>query len=175
MASTDDRFETRAIHVGQDPDPTTGAVVVPIYATSTYAQASPGEHKGYEYSRTANPTRNALEVALASLEGAGADGGAIATASGMAATTLVAWLASPGDSVVIPNDAYGGTHRFFTNVTAGSGVDVRIVDPVDVGALEAAITSDTKLVWIETPTNPMMRVGDIGAASELAHAAGALL
>ena len=171
----DDRFETRAIHAGQDPDPTTGAVVVPIYATSTYAQARPGEHQGYEYSRTDNPTRHALEAALASLEGAGPDGGAIATASGMAATALIAWLLSPGDSVVIPDDAYGGTHRFFTNITANTGVDVTVVDMTDSSALESAIGDSTKLVWVETPTNPLMRVVDLTAVNEIAHASDALV
>ena len=167
----DDRFETRAIHAGQEPDPATGAVTVPIYATSTYAQDKPGQHKGYEYSRTDNPTRHALEAALASLEGVGPDGGAIAASSGMAATALIAWLLAPGDAVIIPDDAYGGTHRFFTNITAPTGVEVAVVDMTDLGALEAAITSSTKLVWLETPTNPMMRIVNLAAVNELAHAA----
>ncbi|MDH3730410.1 MAG: aminotransferase class I/II-fold pyridoxal phosphate-dependent enzyme, partial [Acidimicrobiia bacterium] len=172
---TDDRFETRAIHAGQEPDPATGAVTVPIYATSTYAQDSPGEHKGYEYSRTDNPTRHALEVALASLEGAGPDGGAVAASSGMGATALIAWLLSPGDGVVIPDDAYGGTHRFFFNVAAQSGIEVSVADMTDRAALEAAVTDATKLVWVETPTNPMLRVVDLAMVNEVAHGAGALV
>ncbi|MEE8331582.1 MAG: cystathionine gamma-synthase [Acidimicrobiia bacterium] len=172
---TDDRFETRAIHAGQEPDPTTGAVTVPIYATSTYAQDKPGEHKGYEYSRTDNPTRHALEVALASLESAGPGGGAVAASSGMAATALVAWLLSPGDGVVIPDDAYGGTHRFFYNVAAQSGIEVAVADMTDRAALEAVITEATKLVWVETPTNPMLRVVDLAMVNEVAHAVGAMV
>lgn len=117
------RFETRAIHVGQDPDPATGAVVVPIYATSTFAQDAPGRHRGYEYSRTDNPTRRALEDALASLEGASPEGGAVATVSGMAGTALVGYLLGPGDHVLLPDDAYGGTFRFFARVLAGHGVE----------------------------------------------------
>lgn len=172
---TDDRFETRAIHAGQEPDPATGAVVVPIYATSTYAQARPGQHKGYEYSRTDNPTRHALEVALASLEGAGPHGGAVAAASGMAATALIAWLLAPGDGVIIPDDAYGGTHRFFTNITAATGISIDVIDMTDAAALRAAITPATKLVWVETPTNPLLRIVDLAMVSEVAHGAGALV
>ncbi len=172
---TDDRFETRAIHAGQEPDPTTGAVTVPIYATSTYAQDRPGQHKGYEYSRTDNPTRHALEAALASLEGAGQDGGSVAASSGMAATALIAWLLSPGDGVVIPDDAYGGTHRFFYNVAAQSGIEVAVADMTDRAALEAVMTEATKLVWVETPTNPMLRVVDLAMVNEVAHAVGAMV
>jgi cystathionine gamma-synthase len=109
------------------------------------------------------------------LEGAGANGGAVATASGMAATALVAWLLKPGDGIVIPDDAYGGTHRFFTNITAGTGIDVAVIDMTDAAALEAAVTPATKLVWVETPTNPMMRVVDLAAVAELAHNRGALV
>lgn len=169
------RFETRAIHSGQDPDPTTGAVVVPIYATSTYAQDAPGHHRGYEYSRTANPTRAALETALASLEGAEPDGGAVATASGMAATALAGYLLTPGDHVLLPDDAYGGTFRFFSKVLAEHGVEWSATDMTDPGGLRAAIRDETKLVWVETPTNPLLRLVDIRLAAEAAHDAGAML
>ncbi|MBT8217908.1 MAG: cystathionine gamma-synthase [Acidimicrobiia bacterium] len=168
------RYETIAIHAGQDPDPTTGAVVTPIYATSTYAQEAPGVGE-YEYSRTDNPTRTALQAALAALEGAGPDGGAVATASGMAATALVGYLLKPGDHIVVPNDAYGGTYRFFARVLGEQGVDWSVVDQTDLAAVEAAIGPATRLVWTETPTNPLLRVVDIGAIAEIAHAAGARL
>jgi len=170
------RFETRAIHAGQDPDPATGAVVVPIYATSTYAQAAPGEHTGYEYSRTDNPTRTALQVALASLEGVdeGSDGGCVATASGMAATTLVGYLLKPGDHVLLPDDAYGGTFRFFAGVLGEQGIAWSSADLTDLEAVQGALRPETKVVWIETPTNPLLRIVDIAAVSTLARAAGAL-
>ncbi len=136
------KFETIAIHAGQDPDPATGAVVTPIYATSTYAQEAPGE-AAYEYSRTDNPTRTALQTALAALEGAGEDGGAVATASGMAAVALLGYLHKPGDHVVIPNDAYGGTHRFITRVLSRQGVEWSVVDQTDIGAMAAAMRPET--------------------------------
>jgi cystathionine gamma-synthase len=169
------RFETRAIHSGQDPDPATGAVVVPIYATSTYAQDAPGRHRGYEYSRTANPTRTALETALASIEGTEPDGGAVATASGMAATALSGYLLTPGDHVLLPDDAYGGTFRFFSSVLANHGVEWSATDMTDPGGLRAAIRKETKLVWVETPTNPLLRLVDIRLAADAAHEAGAML
>jgi cystathionine gamma-synthase len=171
------KFETRAIHSGQDPDPTTGAVVVPIYATSTYAQAAPGEHAGYEYSRTDNPTRTALQEALASLEGVaeGAGGGCVATASGMAATALLGYLLRPGDHLVIPDDAYGGTFRFVARVLGEQGVAWTAADLTDLDGLTAALRPETRLVWVETPTNPMLRVVDMGAAAAAAHSAGARL
>jgi cystathionine gamma-synthase len=170
------RFETRAIHAGQDPDPTTGAVVVPIYATSTYAQSAPGEHSGYEYSRTDNPTRTALQEALASLEGVpeGSGGGCVATASGMAATALVGYLLRPGDHVLLPNDAYGGTFRFFSRVAGEQGIAWSAADLTDRAAVEAALRAETKVVWVETPTNPLLRVVDIATVATLAHGAGAL-
>ena len=168
-------FETRAIHVGQDPDPTTGSVIVPIYATTTYAQEAPGVHRGFDYARTVNPTRSALEAALASLEGAGPDGGAVATASGMAAIALTGYLLTPGDHVILPGDVYGGTYRFFAGVLAGAGVEWSAVDLTDRHAFAASLRARTKLVWVETPTNPMMRVVDVAAVAELAHAAGALV
>lgn len=169
------RFETRAIHAGQEPDPATGAVVVPIYATSTYAQSAPGEHAGYEYSRTDNPTRTALQEALASLEGVaeGSGGGCVATASGMAATALVGYLLHPGDHIVIPDDAYGGTFRFVARVLGEQGVAWSAVDLTDPAALAAALRPETRVVWVETPTNPLLRVADIGAVATAAHTVGA--
>ena len=166
-------FETIAIHAGQDPDPATGAVVTPIYATSTYAQEAPGVGE-YEYSRTDNPTRTALQIALAELEVAGTDGGAVATASGMAATALVGYLLKPGDHIVFPNDAYGGTYRFFARVLGEQGIQWSVVDQTDLDAVAAAVQPATRLVWTETPTNPLLRV-DIGAISEIAGSAGARL
>ena len=169
------RFETRAIHAGQDPDPATGAVVVPIYATSTYAQSAPGEHAGYEYSRTDNPTRTALQEALASLEGVeeGSGGGCVATASGMAATALIGYLLRPGDHIIIPDDANGGTFRFVARVLGEQGVAWDAADLTDPAALAAALRPETRVVWVETPTNPLLRVVDIGAVTAAAHAAGA--
>jgi cystathionine gamma-synthase len=169
-------FETKAIHVGQEPDPTTGAVVVPIYATSTYAQSGPGEHSGYEYSRTANPTRSALGSALAALEGVDAvsGGGAIITSSGMAAMSLIGELLRPGAHVIIPNDAYGGSYRLVARVWAGRGITFDAVDQTDVGAVAAAIRPETGLLWIETPTNPLLRVVDIAALCAIAREAGVL-
>lgn len=171
---TDDRFETRAIHVGQEPDPVTGAVNVPIYATSTYAQDAPGEHRGYEYSRTDNPTRHALEVALASLEGVQPEGpgGAISAGSGMAATALLGYLLKPGDHLVLPTDAYGGTFRFFARVLAEHGVEWSAADYTSPEGLAAAMRPNTKLVWIETPTNPMLRIVDLERTIAAAHAEG---
>ncbi len=163
------RFETDAIHAGQDPDPTTGAVTVPIHATSTYAQDAPGEHRGFEYSRTGNPTRTALETALATLEGADVEmgGGAVATASGMAATALVGYLLRPGDHVLLPDDAYGGTFRFFTKVLAEQGIDWSAVDVTDARLVETALRPETKLVWVETPTNPLLRIADLERLGDL--------
>jgi cystathionine gamma-synthase len=165
-------FETDAIHAGQEPDPTTGAVVTPIYATSTYVQEAPGKHGGYEYSRTANPTRTALATALAALEGGS---GSIITSSGMAATTLIGSLLSPGDHVVIPDDAYGGTYRYFARVLTTHGVDFDPADLTTVDGLTAAIRPNTKLVWVETPTNPLLRIADIEALTEVAHGTGAFV
>ncbi len=174
---SEDRFETIAIHAGQDPDPTTGAAVVPIYATSTYVQAAPGDHKGYEYSRTDNPTRTALQTQLAALEGVapGTDGGCVATSSGLAATSLVGHLLEPGDHVVLSNDVYGGTFRLFAQVLTGHGIEWSAVDLTDVDALRSAIRPRTRLVWIETPTNPLLRIVDIERVVEIAHTAGAMV
>ncbi|MFB6353839.1 MAG: cystathionine gamma-synthase [Halobacteriales archaeon] len=169
---TDDRaFETRAIHAGQPPDPRTGAVMPPIYATSTYAQDAPGEDRGYEYSRTGNPTRAALEANLASLEG-GAHGRAYA--SGMAAIDAVCHLLSAGDHVVCGDDVYGGTRRLFTQVYERHDLRVDYVDTTDPRAVADACRAETELVWVETPTNPLMRVVDVAALSDIAHDHGAL-
>jgi cystathionine beta-lyase/cystathionine gamma-synthase len=162
-------FETRAIHEGQEPDPATGAVIVPIYQTSTYVQERVGVHKGYDYSRTANPTRTALERCLASLEGA-AHG--LAFSSGMGATTTIFHLLAPGDRVVSVNDVYGGTYRLFTKVYEPKGYEIQWAAPDS--PLEEAIDERTRLVWIESPTNPLLAVVDVEAAAAAAHSAGAL-
>ncbi|MCW2749800.1 MAG: cystathionine gamma-synthase, partial [Aeromicrobium sp.] len=167
-------FATRAIHAGFDPDPQTGAVNVPIYASSTFAQDGVGGMRGgYEYARTGNPTRTALEANLAALEG-GAYGRAFS--SGMAATdcALRAML-RPGDHLVIPNDAYGGTFRLIDKVFSHWGITYTVAAVNDLDAIRAAVTPVTKLIWIETPTNPLLNVGDIAATAEIAHAAGAKL
>lgn len=163
------RFDTEAIHVGQEPDPQTGSVTVPIYATSTFAQEGPGQHRGYEYSRVANPTRTALEEVMACLEQTGPDGGALATASGMSATALIGYLLRPGDHIVLPHDAYGGTFRFFVQVLGEQGIETSAVDLSDANQLEAALTPKTRLVWMETPTNPRMAVIDIAAVAQISH------
>ena len=166
-------FDTRAIHAGQEPDPTTGAVVVPIYATSTYAQQSVGVHSGYEYSRLGNPTRSALEVALAAVEG-GTRG--LAFASGLAAEdTLLRAVCRPGDHAVVPHDAYGGTYRLFDRVHEPWGLTYSSAPISDVAAMRAAIRSETSVVWLETPTNPLLGIADIAALAAVAHEAGALL
>ena len=157
---------TLAIHGGQSPDPTTGAVMPPIYATSTYAQSSPGEHQGFEYSRTHNPTRFAYERCVASLEG-GTRG--FAFASGMAATSTVMELLDAGSHVVAMDDIYGGTYRLFERVRRRTaGLDFSFVDLTDLAALEAAITPATRMLWIETPTNPMLKIVDIAAVAAIA-------
>ena len=164
---------TLAIHGGQAPDPTTGAVMPPIYATSTYAQSSPGEHTGFEYSRTQNPTRFAYERCVAALEG-GSRG--FAFASGMAATATVLELLDSGDHVIAMDDLYGGSYRLFERVRRRSaGLDFSFVDLTDPAAFEAAITSKTKLVWIETPTNPMLKIVDIAAIADIARKRGLLV
>lgn len=164
-------FNTRAIHAGQRPDPDTGAVMPPIYASSTFAQDAPGEHRGYEYSRTGNPTRAALEANLASLE-SGAYGRAFA--SGMAAINTVLNLLDAGDYVVVGEDVYGGTHRLFTQVYEDYDLAFDFVDTTDRDAVADAISPATELVWLETPTNPLMQVVDIAEVAEIAHEYGAL-
>ena len=163
---------TRALHVGQGPDPSTGAVVVPIHLATTFAQESPGRHKGFEYSRSGNPTRGNLEECLASLEGATHG---LAFSSGLAATTIVMLLLDPGDHVVFTEDVYGGTFRLFDKVFRRYGLTFTAVDPTDPDAVAAAMTDRTRLVWLESPTNPRLRVVDIDAVSELVHGAGALM
>jgi cystathionine gamma-lyase len=173
MSNSVQGFSTRAIHAGQEPDPTTGATIVPIYATSTYTQAAPGEHKGYEYSRSGNPTRTALETALAALE-EGERG--LAFASGLAATTAVlAALLRPGDEVAASADLYGGTFRLLDKVFTPWGLTARYTDDPSPAGFETIITPKTKLVWIETPTNPLLQILDIAAIAEIAHKHGAKL
>jgi cystathionine gamma-lyase len=165
-------FSTRAIHAGQDADPATGATVVPIYATSTYTQEGPGQNKGYEYSRSGNPTRTALETCLAALEG-GERG--LAFASGLAATMGVfGGLLKPGDEVAAAADLYGGTFRLLERVMKPWGLVARYTDDPSLAGFEKILTPATKIVWIETPTNPLLQVLDIAALAEMAHKKGAL-
>src|SRR5262245_7202704 len=166
-------FETRAIHVGQEPDPATGAVTTPIYQTSTFAQEGVGVHKGYDYARSANPTRTALEECLASLEGAS---WGHAFSSGIGATTTVMHLVDPDQRVVCFNDVYGGTYRMFSQVSEPKGYRFTYLTPAqlsDPATLAEHLDGDAALVWIETPTNPLLNVVDIRAVAETAHAAGA--
>ncbi len=165
------KFSTRAIHAGQEADPTTGATIVPIYATSTYTQNAVGEHKGYDYSRSINPTRSALETQLAALEQARY---CSAFASGMAATSAVMNLLSTGDHVVVGNDLYGGSYRVFSKVFARYGIGFSYVDLSDLAATRAALQPNTKMIWAETPTNPLLRLVDIAALAAL-RPAGVLL
>jgi cystathionine gamma-lyase len=166
-------FSTRAIHAGQRPDPTTGAVMTPIYATSTYAQESPGVNKGYEYARGKNPTREAFEACLADLEG-GTHG--FGFASGMAATSTALELLDAGSHIVTGDDLYGGSWRLFERVRRRSmGLDFAYVDLSNLAAVEAAITPKTKMLWVETPTNPLMKLADIAGLSKIARAHGLLL
>ena len=165
------RFETCAIHAGQRPDPANGAVMTPVYLTSTYAQDAPGRPRGgYEYSRTSNPTRTALEENLAALESG--DWG-LCFASGLAATNAFLDTLAPGDHVVAGNDLYGGTYRLFTKVFEKYGVKFSFVDTTDVAAIEAALTEATRWVYLESPSNPLLRLSDISSAAEVAHARGA--
>ena len=165
------KFATKAIHVGQDADPATGATIVPIYQTSTYTQTQVGEHKGFDYSRTINPTRLALERQLASLEGS--EYGS-AFASGMAATSAVLGLLSSGDHAVVSDDLYGGTYRLFSRVLTKYGLTFTYVDMSDIQAVRSAILPETKLFWVETPTNPMLKIVDIAAITAL-RGAGSLV
>ncbi|WP_017655662.1 cystathionine gamma-synthase [Fortiea contorta] len=159
-------FETKAIHEGQAPDPQTGAVIVPIYLTSTYEQQAIGQHKGYEYSRTGNPTRNALEEALAALEN-GKFG--LAFASGLAATTTILSLLKTGDHIVAGDDLYGGTYRLLEKVVKNWGVTTSYVDIDHITDFKTAIRPNTKLIWIETPTNPLLKIIDIAALANIAR------
>ncbi len=164
-----DHFETRAIHVGQEPDPATGAVITPIYQTATYAQTDVGITKGYDYSRTANPTRTALEQCLASLEG-GEYG--LAFASGMGAITTLLFLLKSGDHVVVCDDAYGGTYRLFRRVLESYGLEFSFVDMTDLEATARVLRPNTKMLWLETPTNPMLKIVDIAALAALGKPRG---
>ena len=166
------KLATKIIHAGAEPDPGTGAIMVPIYQTSTYVQTAPGQHKGYEYARSQNPTRKALEDALAVIEN-GKYG--LAFGSGVAATDAVIKLLSPGDEVIAANDMYGGTYRLFTKVFEKFGIKFIYVDTTDVANVAAAVTAKTKLVWIETPTNPLMNITDITAVAGVSKKAGAIL
>jgi cystathionine beta-lyase/cystathionine gamma-synthase len=171
--SARDHIETLAIHAGQAPDPSTGAVMTPIYQTSTYVQQGVGEHKGYDYARTGNPTRTALEGCLAALEGAGIDATVrgLAFASGMAAIDTLCKLLNPGDHVLAGDDVYGGTFRLFEKQYAKYGIEFSYVDSTDLGALTAGLRPNTRWVWLETPTNPRLKVADLRAIAQAAQAA----
>lgn len=162
---------TKIIHAGAEPDPSTGAIMIPIYQTSTYVQSAPGQHKGYEYARSQNPTRKALEEAFAAIEN-GRYG--LAFSSGVAATDAVIKLLNPGDEVIAANDMYGGTYRLFTKVFEKFGIRFIYVDTTNADNVKAAVTANTKLIWVETPTNPLMNITDLAAVSAIAKAAGAL-
>jgi cystathionine gamma-lyase len=165
-------FETRAIHAGQAPDPTTGAIVTPLYLTSTYTHSSPGVHQGYDYTRSGNPTRRAFEDCVANLEGARFG---FAMASGSAGTATIVHMLSAGDHVVACDDMYGGTYRQFERVFKQQGIEFSYVDMADPNNLVKAMRKNTRLVWVETPSNPLLKVVDIAKAAEIAHASKALL
>lgn len=171
MTEEDERFETRAIHAGQEPDAETGAVMTPIYASSTFAQDGPGEDRGYEYSRTGNPTRTDLEENLADLEG-GSYGRAFA--SGMAAISTVLNTLEAGDHVIAGQDVYGGTYRIFREVYEDFEFEFTFVETTDHQAVREAVQPNTELLWVETPTNPLMRINDIAALADIAHEHDAL-
>jgi cystathionine beta-lyase/cystathionine gamma-synthase len=164
-------FSTRAIHGGLEPDPSTGAVMTPVYLTSTYAQEAPGVHRGYDYARTANPTRTALQKNVAALEG-GTE--AVAFASGLAATHAVFSLLSAGDRVLLGHDVYGGTYRLLDRVLRRFGLGFATVDTTDLAAVKSALATRTQLLWLESPTNPLLHVSDLRAVCAAAHGAGAL-
>jgi len=166
------KFGTTAIHAGVEPDPSTGAIMTPIFQTSTYVQASPGDHKGFEYSRSQNPTRHVLQQSIAALEN-GKHG--LCFSSGMAAIDAVMKLLSPGDEVITSNDLYGGTHRLFTKVFAKFGIIFHFIDMNDISNTEKYVNENTKLLWLETPTNPMMNIIDLAGASQIAKKYNLLL
>ena len=172
MSDSNYHIETLTVHAGIEPDPTTGAVMTPIYQTSTYAQTDVAEHRGFDYSRSDNPTRSALQDSLAALEGGKH---ALAYASGMAAIDNMMRLVKPGEQVICGNDVYGGTYRLFTKVLADYGIEFAFINTTDLAELEATISEKTKLVWLETPTNPMLKLTDISAVAEVAHKGGAWL
>jgi cystathionine gamma-lyase len=163
--TSDMRFDTLAVHAGQSPDPTTGAIMTPVYQTSTYVQAAPGEHRGYEYARTQNPTRSALEGNVAALEGARHG---VAFASGCAATSTLMHLFKSGDHIVCADDVYGGTYRLFDKVFKEMGLAYTFTDLTVPGALEKALRPETRAVWVETPTNPMLKIIDLAQVCEVA-------
>jgi len=164
MENKKHKLSTRLIHAGVEPDPTTGAIMTPIYQTSTYVQAAPGVHKGYEYARTQNPTRTALQNALANIENGNYG---LSFASGMAATDAVASLLMPGDEVIVSNDLYGGTYRIFTKVFANYGIKFHFVSMHDAPSIEQYVNSNTKMIWVETPTNPLLNIIDIEACAAI--------
>jgi len=163
-------IETNVLHAGIEPDPTTGAIMTPIFQTSTYVQAAPGDHKGYEYGRTQNPTRDALQNNLAALEGMNYG---LCFSTGMGAVDACIKLLNPGDEVVSTNDLYGGSYRIFTKIFANYGIVFKFVDMSDIAAVEAAVSPKTKMVWVETPTNPLLRIIDIEAICKIGHSVGA--
>jgi len=165
-------FETRAIHAGQAPDPTTGAIITPLYLTSTYTHSAPGVHQGYDYTRSGNPTRRAFEDCVANLEGARFG---FAMASGSVGTATIVHLLSAGDHVVACDDMYGGSYRLFERVFRQQGIDFSYVDMTDADNLAKAMRKNTRMVWVETPSNPLLKVVDIAKAAEVAQASGALL
>jgi cystathionine beta-lyase/cystathionine gamma-synthase len=172
MSTNNHKQATKFIHAGAEPDPSTGAIMTPIFQTSTYVQSAPGVHKGFEYARSQNPTRKALEEALAIIEN-GKHG--LAFGSGVAATDAVIKLLNPGDEVICANDMYGGTYRLFTKIFEKYGIKFIYVDTTNVANIQAAVTAKTKLIWVETPTNPLMNITDIAATAVIAKAAGAWL
>ncbi len=172
MSVKDLKFNSLTIHGGQQPDPSTGAVMTPIFQTSTYAQIAPGEHKGYEYSRSNNPTRRALEKSIATLEGT--DYG-LAFGSGLAAIDAVIKMLKPGDEVISTNDLYGGSYRIFRQIFEKYGIKFHFTPMADADAVRQLVNKNTRLIWVETPTNPMLKVIDIEAMSQVAREAGALL
>jgi cystathionine beta-lyase/cystathionine gamma-synthase len=172
MSNNSHKAATKFIHAGTVPDPSTGAIMTPIYQTSTYVQSAPGVNQGYEYARSQNPTRKALEDALAVIEN-GKHG--LAFGSGVAATDAVIKLLNPGDEVICANDMYGGTYRLFTKIFEKYGIKFIYVDTTEVANIQTAVTAKTKLIWIETPTNPLMNITDIEAVSHISKAAGAWL
>jgi len=163
-------IETNVLHAGIEPDPTTGAIMTPIFQTSTYVQAAPGDHKGYEYGRTQNPTRDALQNNLAALEGMNYG---LCFSTGMGAVDACIKLLNPGDEVVSTNDLYGGSYRIFTKIFANYGIVFKFVDMSNIAEVEAAVTPKTKMVWVETPTNPLLRIIDIEAMCKIGHSVGA--
>lgn len=165
-------FATKAIHVAQAPDPTTGAVTVPIYQTSTYAQTDIGVHRGFEYSRTDNPTRSVVQEVMSALDGGV---GALAFASGMAAEMTITALLNPGEHVVVSDDAYGGTYRLFDGVFRKYGLTFDFVDATDLKAVEHAVRAETRMLWMESPTNPLLKIVDLRQMADVAHGAGAML